>query len=145
MRSTRLLVLFLVATLLAAACGRSDGEAESGGADTAPTETSAPDGGDGSPGSDVDLTSIAEGGFGDLEAVCSEGDAAGATDQGVTDDSIQVGTFSDKGAEVRPGLTKELYDAAVAFAAWCNDNGGINGRPVDVVTEDDGTDPKRGA
>ena len=26
-----------------------------------------------------------------------------------------------------------------------NDAGGINGRPVEIITEDDGTDPKRGA
>ena len=26
-----------------------------------------------------------------------------------------------------------------------NDSGGINGRPVEIITEDDGTDPKRGA
>ena len=26
-----------------------------------------------------------------------------------------------------------------------NDMGGINGRPVEVISEDDGTDPKRGA
>lgn len=26
-----------------------------------------------------------------------------------------------------------------------NDNGGINGRPVEIIAEDDGTDPKRGA
>ena len=26
-----------------------------------------------------------------------------------------------------------------------NDMGGINGRPVEIVAEDDGTDPKRGA
>lgn len=33
----------------------------------------------------------------------------------------------------------------VAAAAFINDNGGINGRPLEIVIEDDGTDPKRGA
>jgi len=33
----------------------------------------------------------------------------------------------------------------VAAAAFINDNGGINGRPVEIIIEDDGTDPKRGA
>ncbi len=33
----------------------------------------------------------------------------------------------------------------MAAAQFINDNGGINGRPVEIVTEDDGTDPKRGA
>ena len=34
---------------------------------------------------------------------------------------------------------------ANAAAAWLNENGGIAGRPVELVPEDDGTDPKRGA
>ena len=34
---------------------------------------------------------------------------------------------------------------ANAAAAWMNENGGIAGRPVELVPEDDGTDPKRGA
>lgn len=38
------------------------------------------------------------------------------------------------------------YDRATAAATkLINDAGGINGRPVEIVTEDDGTDPKRGA
>ncbi len=34
---------------------------------------------------------------------------------------------------------------ANAAAAYLNENGGIAGRPVELVAEDDGTDPKRGA
>lgn len=38
------------------------------------------------------------------------------------------------------------YDAATTAAVKrINNEGGINGRPVEVVTEDDGTDPSRGA
>jgi len=38
------------------------------------------------------------------------------------------------------------YDRTTTAAAkLINDGGGINGRPVEIVTEDDGTDPKRGA
>ncbi|MEP3279799.1 MAG: ABC transporter substrate-binding protein [Stappiaceae bacterium] len=38
------------------------------------------------------------------------------------------------------------YDRATTAAAKrINDMGGINGRPVEIVAEDDGTDPKRGA
>ncbi len=33
----------------------------------------------------------------------------------------------------------------IAAAARINDMGGINGRPVEIIVEDDGTDPKRGA
>ncbi len=38
------------------------------------------------------------------------------------------------------------YDrTTMAVAKVINDAGGINGRPVEIITEDDGTDPKRGA
>lgn len=38
------------------------------------------------------------------------------------------------------------YDRVTTAAAkLINDSGGINGRPVEIVAEDDGTDPKRGA
>lgn len=38
------------------------------------------------------------------------------------------------------------YDRTTAAAvARINDMGGINGRPVEIIMEDDGTDPKRGA
>ena len=35
--------------------------------------------------------------------------------------------------------------AAAAYFKCVNENGGINGRPVEILFEDDGTDPKRGA
>jgi len=38
------------------------------------------------------------------------------------------------------------YDRTTQAAAnLINESGGINGRPVEIVSEDDGTDPKRGA
>lgn len=38
------------------------------------------------------------------------------------------------------------YDrTTTAAAALINEQGGINGRPVEIIAEDDGTDPKRGA
>lgn len=69
--------------------------------------------------------------FGDLESPCGEGDAAGATDQGITDDAIKVGTMSDATATVQPGLNQELWDSSRAFVAWCNEQGGINGRQIE--------------
>lgn len=75
-------------------------------------------------------TSIEEGGFGDLEAVCQPGDASGATATGVTDTEIRLGTVTDKGFTGAPGLNKEMYDSAVAFTAWCNERGGILGRKL---------------
>lgn len=35
-------------------------------------------------------------------------------------------------------------DAAAAWESWTNDNGGINGHPVNVIIKDDGNDPARG-
>ena len=68
--------------------------------------------------------------FGDLESPCGEGDASGATDQGVTDDSIVIGFGDDKGFTATPGLNQEMGDAMEAMIAWCNGLGGINGREI---------------
>ncbi|MGH9276099.1 MAG: ABC transporter substrate-binding protein [Acidimicrobiales bacterium] len=107
--------------LIASACSRSDDTTETGD-DTTTTTADSGDGGD-------DATSLAAGGFGDLEAVCQDGDASGATAPGVTDTQITVGTMTDKGSVV-PGLNEEMYDTAVAFTKWCNEHGGINGREI---------------
>jgi hypothetical protein len=70
------------------------------------------------------------------EAVCGPGDASGDTDQGVTDDAIRIGTISDPGNTIIPGLLQELFDAAEAFTQWCNEAGGINGRPIELTLRD---------
>jgi ABC-type branched-subunit amino acid transport system substrate-binding protein len=69
-------------------------------------------------------------GFGDLESPCGEGDAAGATDQGVTDEQIVIGYGDDAGFPTSPGLSHETADAMDAMIAWCNEQGGINGREL---------------
>ena len=43
---------------------------------------------------------------------------------------------NDRSAEIRPGLNKVMYDASVAFAGWCNDQGGIGGLPIEIVDMD---------
>ncbi len=79
--------------------------------------------------------------FGDLESSC------GPTPEGLTPsvdaaqaqgspDVIRVATASDKGATLAPGLNGELYDSAVAFAAWCNAQGGIAGLPLEIIDAD---------
>lgn len=125
--------LLVLLALVASACGRDDGDTETGGTDPTPAtggggETTTTAAGSGS--------RLDEAAFGDLEGVCQDGDASGATDVGVTDTTIQVGTITDKGFQSRPGLNEEMYDAAVAFAAWCNEHGGINGRELVVVDRD---------
>src|SRR5690606_9254449 len=120
--------------LVAAGCGRDEDDPETGSDATTTTagggtgETTAPPAEGGS--------LLDQGGFGDIETVCQDGDASGATDIGVTDDSIQVGVFTDKGFASRPGLNEEMYDAAVAFADWCNSHGGILGRELVIADRD---------
>ena len=115
-----LLAFLLVAT---AACSRSDDSTADAGSTTSTEGSGA-----------GDATALENGGFGDLEGVCQDGDASGATATGVTDTEIRLGTVTDKGYAGAQGLNKEMYDAAVAFAAWCNEQGGILGR--DIVVDD---------
>jgi hypothetical protein len=68
--------------------------------------------------------------FGDLAVPCGEGDASGATDQGVTDDSITIGFGDDSGYSAAPGLNEEMGDSMEAAIEWCNSLGGINGREI---------------
>jgi ABC-type branched-subunit amino acid transport system substrate-binding protein len=109
-----------------AGCSRSGDEEATNDEETAAETDNGDDGGGGS--------RLANGEFGDLGTVCQDGDGGTATETGMTADEINVGVITDKGTEVRPGLNKEMYDTAVAFADWCNENGGINGR--DIVVDD---------
>jgi hypothetical protein len=122
MGRTRALAVMLCIGLVAVGCSRSD-DGDGGGAE--PAETSS--------------TSTAKGqavDFGTQENVCQPGDATGATAQGVTNDSIRVGTFADPGFSGRPGLNQEIFDTADVFVEWCNDAGGINGRRLIVDKRD---------
>jgi ABC-type branched-subunit amino acid transport system substrate-binding protein len=98
--------------LVAGAC--SSGRSSDAGSTTATTTASATD----------DST------FGDLASPCSPGDATGATAQGVTNDAITIGYGDDAGYQPAPGLSHQLSDAIKGMIAWCNDQGGINGRKV---------------
>ena len=72
----------LPSLLLAGACSRDEGETEAG------TETTAAVRRHRRPRPPT-TSRLDAGGFGDLENVCQDGDATGATDVGVTDDIIQ--------------------------------------------------------
>jgi hypothetical protein len=78
----------------------------------------------------VASSSSSSGTFGDLGQICGPGHAKGATAQGVTDSSIEVGTITDIAFPADPGLFKSIADSAAAFTAWCNKAGGINGRKI---------------
>lgn len=125
MRRIRWVVAVLAVALVAAACGgRDDDEAATEDEGRASTETTAK------------ASEAAAGDFGDLKGVCGPGDAKGATDKGVTDTEIKVGTLADPGSTVRPGLNQEMFDAASAFVKWCNEAGGILGRKLSLTLRD---------
>jgi hypothetical protein len=109
-----LAVAALTVATTATACSRSSGTSKSS-SPTAPRATAA-----------------GAGDFGSLKAVCGPGDAKGATDVGVTDTTIRIGTMADPGATAQPGLDQELFDTADAFVKWCNAAGGILGRTLQL-------------
>lgn len=128
----------IVALLAVAACTRPAGQVDTaadqaaGGGRAAPA-TTAPD------VSDVQAA-LARGQFGSLTEVCGPapaGTTLSATgSQGVTADSVTVGTFSDPNNAARPGVNQELFDVGTVFTAWCNDLGGINGRKINLIKHD---------
>jgi hypothetical protein len=137
-RTSRLALVALTPLLVAACANRADEstpvstvaptEATSAPTDSAaPVETTAPDA--------APVT------FGDLESPCGPA-ADGATptvaaaEAGGSPDRIRLAAASDKGNVAVPGLNAELYDAAVAFAGWCNEQGGIAGLPIEIIDAD---------
>jgi ABC-type branched-subunit amino acid transport system substrate-binding protein len=55
---------------------------------------------------------------------------------GGVSDVVRVAVASDKGFESNPGLNQELEDSAKAFVAWCNDQGGVQGLPLELIELD---------
>ena len=68
--------------------------------------------------------------FGTLPSPCGKGHATGATDTGVTNTTINIAYGDDRGFSGLPGLDQEMGDAVKDMAAWCNAQGGINGRKL---------------
>jgi ABC-type branched-subunit amino acid transport system substrate-binding protein len=68
--------------------------------------------------------------FGTLPSPCGKGSATGATDQGVTNSTINIAYGDDRGFSGIPGLDQEMGDAVKDMIAWCNAQGGINGRKI---------------
>jgi ABC-type branched-subunit amino acid transport system substrate-binding protein len=70
------------------------------------------------------------------DSPCGPGDATGATDTGVTDETIKIGTIQDLGGQLRPNLMIGPRQATEAFVAYCNSLGGVNGRQLELVKFD---------
>jgi hypothetical protein len=139
-----------VTAMLLAACGN---RASDDAVDTtvpvvteAPTDTTAPVTDDTAPPDDTtDTTEPAEPTepdgvmFGTMASPCGpEGpDGVPTVAEGQNGGNpLKIGTGSDHGYEASPGLTIEMLDAAVAFAGWCNEQGGIRGLPIEIVDLD---------
>ena len=123
--------------------GGGSGSGDAAG-DLAPGETPAVDpatgeaagggdaGGEGGPGAGA-----AGGGSADAPASpAPAGGNGGATDVGVTADSITLGTIATLSGPV-PGLFQGAAIGAQAFAAYANSQGGLFGRQFKVIVRDD--------
>lgn len=69
---------------------------------------------------------------------------AGRFNQAHSAEPIRIG-FQAHRTGIGAAYGRWYERTTMAAAQLINDGGGINGRPVEIVTEDDGTDPKRGA
>ena len=108
----------IAVVLVASACGASEDAAED-----------EPDGGD-----TTQVEAQAEGSFGDLTDLCGDGDVRVQEDQqGVDNGKLNIGVATDRASDLRPGLNREVWDSSVAFAEWCNEQGGIGGLEINLV------------
>jgi ABC-type branched-subunit amino acid transport system substrate-binding protein len=119
-----LVALFAAIALVAGACGASGSSDEEGD-------------GDGSTTTAAGGSSSSSAKWGDMDSPCGEGDFTVKEGEGGTGtDKLYIGVPNDRGAEIRPGLNKELWDASTAFADWCNEQGGIGGLQIELVDLD---------
>ncbi|HLU42967.1 MAG TPA: hypothetical protein VKZ55_11240, partial [Microthrixaceae bacterium] len=119
-----LLILMCALAMVAGACGASGDESASEEEESNGTEEQG--GGSG------------EAMWGDLESPCGEGDARVAEGEGPATDRLLLGVANDRNSDIRPGLNAEFWDAATAYAEWCNAQGGIEGLEIELVDLDGG-------
>jgi ABC-type branched-subunit amino acid transport system substrate-binding protein len=81
-------------------------------------------------GAAASSSSISTTKFGTLPSPCGKGHATGATETGVTNSAIHIAYGDDRGFSGLPGLDQEMGDAVKAMIAWCNAQGGIDGRKI---------------
>ncbi|MCB1001396.1 MAG: ABC transporter substrate-binding protein [Acidimicrobiales bacterium] len=136
----RAAALVLGAALVVASCGGDDdGDAADDTADTAaaataaPTPTDAGDTADEGGGTATTAGGTAAGG----DAVCGLG-----TGEAATGDPIKIGAVVGK---TGPADFSSASLGAAAYFDCVNANGGINGRPIEYLVEDDGWDPEKAA
>ena len=124
-----IVICLIIVTLVASACGSKEQVAEKspvdgGGAVTSTTRRS----------TDAQV-------FGTLESPCGkapEGKTVTikAEEAGRGTDRLYIGVGNDRTADAQPGMNKELWDTTLAFVAWCNEQGGVAGIPLDPIDID---------
>jgi ABC-type branched-subunit amino acid transport system substrate-binding protein len=122
-RHSMIVALGAACVLVLAACS-------SHGSNGTPTTSKAAASTPESPSVSASSPASTAGSFGTVGQVCGPGSAKGATDTGVTDTDLHVGTIADVGWATAPGLLQPIFDASDAFVSWCNAAGGINGRKL---------------
>ncbi|UDY37439.1 ABC transporter substrate-binding protein [Dermatobacter hominis] len=131
-RTALAIAALLTISVLAAACGARGGENVTDAAEIDGTAEGAPATAPADDGSGVDSPD-----FGTVAAPCGDGDLSVADgEQQGAEGTIQIGVPNDRGATIRPGLQKPIWDASVAFAAWCNAQGGIGGLQIELIDMD---------
>lgn len=121
-RRSAALILLMSLALVAGACGaRGASKVESEGGSTTTAAK----------GASASTT------WGDLPSPCGEGQFKVKDGEGgAGTDKLYIGVANDRGSDIRPGLNKEFWDAAQAFAGWCNAQGGIGGLKIEPVDLD---------
>ncbi|MHB1138008.1 MAG: ABC transporter substrate-binding protein [Microthrixaceae bacterium] len=120
----KLAVALVALAFIGSACGASGEGAQDSGEDDGAATTVADAGAGGSDDAD----------FGDLTAPCGPGDlSVEASEAGRGTDKLYIGVGNDRTSDLRPGLQATIWDSSVAFAEWCNAQGGIGGLQIEIV------------
>src|ERR671918_390765 len=118
-----LLGIVAVSGLLLAACGDDD----DGGADTAPDEAEAPD----------ETVAPVSGSGSNIQAA---GECGAGTGEEATGEPIKIGAMATNSPVADftwiTGMTAAYFECV-------NDNGGINGRPIEYIAEEEQVDPQQ--
>lgn len=129
-RIGRVIALLLTMTLILSACGGRKDKSESSSSNT---------GGDSTQQSDAGNGDTSSGNFADLAHLADCPSAEDST--GVTDTEIKIGSSFPQA-----GLYAAYGDISKGFTAYVNkinDEGGVQGRKITLVTKDDGYEPTK--
>jgi ABC-type branched-subunit amino acid transport system substrate-binding protein len=125
------LVCLALVALVAASCTGKGGSATG-------TTTSA-----GSSGTTAATSQTGPQKFGTLDSPCGKAPSGKTvsilkSDAGTGTDKLYLGVANERSNTIPgdAGLLKEMWDSSVAFAKWCNDQGGIDGLQISLVDLD---------